>query len=164
MASSAQAGAAGPKPIATPGAQHEQAERKDLASWWRAFKRSDKKAQEQQGTRERRFLIPFPMCGDSPGRVCWLAGWLAGTHACTHVPVAETGWERPSAVSSCHMTARILAYMCFRANANVRGVHSSARYLWRALTAKHQVRECRHQPVQRRGPELHLWLRADRGC
>ena len=82
MASSAQAGAAGPKPIATPGAQHEQAERKDLASWWRAFKRSDKKAQEQQGTRERRFLIPFPMCGDSPGRVCWLAGRHARMHAC----------------------------------------------------------------------------------
>lgn len=47
--STAQAGGGGPRPA--PPAQNERVEQKrDLASWWKNFKRGDKKAQETQGT------------------------------------------------------------------------------------------------------------------
>ncbi len=53
LSSTASAGAGGPRPL--PQAAHSESvkEKKDLASWWKNFKRSDKKAQDQ-GTHDRR--------------------------------------------------------------------------------------------------------------
>ncbi|KAK3673385.1 GTPase activating protein (GAP) for Rho1p [Recurvomyces mirabilis] len=61
-ASIAQAAGPGPKPLPLSAQQPESAQqKKDLASWWRNFKRSDKKAQEQQGTVPHGiFGIPLP--------------------------------------------------------------------------------------------------------
>lgn len=53
--STAQAVAGGPK--AAPSSQSEAVQSKrDLASWWKQFKRSDKKPQEQSGTRAQSYL------------------------------------------------------------------------------------------------------------
>lgn len=46
----AQAIAGGPKP-AQPAQSEAVQSKRDLASWWKQFKRSDKKPQEQAGTR-----------------------------------------------------------------------------------------------------------------
>lgn len=59
--STAQAGVGGPKAAPTPSIQSESVQQKrDLASWWKTFKRSDKKAQEQHGTYSQNKMIFSP--------------------------------------------------------------------------------------------------------
>lgn len=54
--STAPAGAGGPKPLPQPAHSEAVKEKKDLASWWRNFKKSDKKAQDQ-GTHSRKQVL-----------------------------------------------------------------------------------------------------------
>jgi len=60
--STAQAGASGPKAAHAPSVQSESGQqREEWRSWWKNFKRSDKKAQEQHGTYTRNGAIPRPL-------------------------------------------------------------------------------------------------------
>jgi len=73
-ASTAQAGVGGPR-AALPPLQSESVQQKEgLASWWRGFKRNDKKTQEQQHGTYRlygRFCTQYTRLLSTGLRECW---------------------------------------------------------------------------------------------
>lgn len=147
--STAAAGAGGPKPASHHHHHHASQseavkEKKDLASWWKNFKRSDKKTPDQ-GThpvvgapQTRPILFAkhfFPLCS-----------FLRDHH-----PVAFPGWLHcwfelflECSQSSTTMRACISSPLDL-----TRPYSSTTGHLRRATAGQHSICQRRHQPLQR---------------